>query len=113
MRVGAHEAVLAHAIRAVLLDRAGGLEDAVVAVGRRLDAIALVFDRLGRRAGAIAAGPGAETAQQGLEFRKHRSPFVVQASIGHCRATSSPRSQPPSLMHPLALLAEGADLFQI
>src|SRR5580658_9586100 len=83
MRVGAHEAVLTHAIRAVLLDRAGGLEDTVVAVGRRLDAVALVFDRLGRGSGIIAARPGAETAQQGLEFRKHRSPSFLQASITH------------------------------
>src|SRR5436309_3542863 len=73
MGVGAHEAMLLHALGCVLVDDAGGLVLAIGAIGRRADAIALVFDGRGRRGIDIGAGaPGPEAVPGGLEVLEHR-----------------------------------------
>src|SRR4051794_2189745 len=68
MGVGAHEAMLLHAFGRVLVDDAGGLVLAVGTIGRRADAIALVFDGRHRRGIDIGSGaPGREAVPGGLE----------------------------------------------
>src|SRR5262249_60931710 len=69
-RVGANDFVLARAVGAVFLDAAGGVVTAVVLVGRRADAIALVLDGRCRRALALAARPD-QALPCRLELREH------------------------------------------
>src|SRR6266702_1760508 len=88
MGVGAHELVLLHALRRVLLDGACGLIHAVRPVRRRPDPVSLVFDRLnGRTLGFARSAARGETAESGLEFCKHRSASSLQAG-----AESTPAS---------------------
>src|SRR3982074_1816396 len=113
MGVGAHEAVLLQALGRVLLDRPGGLVEAVGPVGGRTNAVALVVDRRhGRPVGLAVLSCRNQRGPHCLEFREHPSPqtrrFARQPPIlarRGARGTLSVEivSPPPALLpHALA-----------
>src|SRR5215510_8290012 len=99
MRVGAYEAMRPDPLRVVLFDDAGGLEVAVVAIWRRPDAVALVFDRLGRGLLGRAAG---QPAQSCLEFREHGSHPQRGARTDASGYTAPPHNKSGALRRRLA-----------
>jgi hypothetical protein len=120
MHIGAHEAVLPHPFRAILLDDAGGLVMAVRAIRDRLYAVALVFDRGGGGFGGFTGSPRARQAvPDGFELRKRRSASSVRARVtrllvhlieNHAQvdANTLPRHGPVSPANTVAILARRA-----